>query len=387
MNILVTSIVDLKKSQHNRPHQFIRYLSKRHNITVVSINDWWKGRQGDLEDYAGDFKTIFDNIEYIYLSQQKISPVVQEIFSGKKIRKILKTHDFDVHLNYNTLMSGYFASRKLTTVYDIADDIGAMIRTSPQIPAMLRPFGGLFGDGILKKNISSSARITLTTENLGITYCIPQLKYDIVPNGVDTALFRDRGAGVRAELGIEGFIVGYVGVLREWVDLEPVFTALKALDPQIRLLVVGKEGRFEENVRLAGRLGVEERVIFTGQVPYSAVPKYISAMDVCLIPFRAGAVSENAVPLKLFEYMACEKPVISTNLSGIRKIAGEKVLYASGKNEIQDCILKLYRDEELRIRMGKDGRRFVEENYDWSCIAAKMEEILLSVAMKEKWGK
>ena len=46
MNILMTSIVDMKKSKHNRPHQLVKHLSKKHNITVLSINDWWKGRAG-----------------------------------------------------------------------------------------------------------------------------------------------------------------------------------------------------------------------------------------------------------------------------------------------------------------------------------------------------
>ena len=45
MNILMTSIVDLKKSQHNRSHQLVKYLSKKHEITVLSINDWWNGGQ------------------------------------------------------------------------------------------------------------------------------------------------------------------------------------------------------------------------------------------------------------------------------------------------------------------------------------------------------
>jgi len=58
MKILITSIVDLKKSQHQtlrkfnqnvqhfgwiRPHQFVKHLSKKHDVTVLSINDWWKG--------------------------------------------------------------------------------------------------------------------------------------------------------------------------------------------------------------------------------------------------------------------------------------------------------------------------------------------------------
>ena len=42
---------DMKKSQHNRPHQLVKYLSKKHNITVLSINDWWKEGQEEIGGY------------------------------------------------------------------------------------------------------------------------------------------------------------------------------------------------------------------------------------------------------------------------------------------------------------------------------------------------
>ena len=64
MNILLTSIVDLKKSQHNRPHQLVKYLSKKHEITVLSINDWRKGRK-DMELYSRDFENVFSRIDEI----------------------------------------------------------------------------------------------------------------------------------------------------------------------------------------------------------------------------------------------------------------------------------------------------------------------------------
>ena len=63
MKILMTSIVDLKKSQHNRPHQFAKYLSKKHEVTVLSINDWWKGGQDNLEAYSSEFDDVFKRID------------------------------------------------------------------------------------------------------------------------------------------------------------------------------------------------------------------------------------------------------------------------------------------------------------------------------------
>ncbi len=384
MNILITSIVDLKKSQHNRPHQFVKYLSKKHDVTVLSLNDWWKGGQDNLESYSKDFDELFDRIEYHHITDKKTSPIIQEVFSRKKVNEIISKKDFDVHLNYSSLVSGYYAARKLKTVYDIADDLSAMIKESPQIPFFLRSIGGLFGDMMLKKNIDISGRITLTTDNLRKTYNIPESKSEIISNGVDTKLFKNYGASAKEELGLSGFILGYVGVLREWIDLEPVFSALNELTKEIKMVVVGKEGRFKENIELAKRYGLEERVKFTGMIPYSQVPKYISAMDVCLMPFsKKSAISESAVPLKLFEYMACEKPIISTRLSGIEKVAHDKILYASNKEEYKAKITSLFEDDLLRKKMGMEGRRFVEENYDWERIAGRMEKNLFEVNNNE----
>ncbi len=227
-----------------------------------------------------------------------------------------------------------------------------------------------------RKNIGRAEKVTVTTDMLKRTYNIPDGKCEVIPNGVDTNLFRNYG-NTKEELSLEGFNIGYVGVLREWVDLEPVFLALKDLDG-INMVVVGKEGNFNENVKLAKKCGVSDRVIFTGMVPYSLAPKYISAMDVCLIPFKANAISESALPLKLFEYMACEKPVISTDLPGVKAVADNKVRYAVNEKEYKEKIVELYKSKGLRREMGETGRVFVEGNYDWVKIVERMEKILLN---------
>lgn len=377
MKILVTSVIDLKKSQHNRPHQIVKYLSKNHDVTVLSINDWWKGGQDNLESYSQEFEDIFDRIDYRYLTDKKISPILQETLCAKKVSSIVK-EGFDVHFNYNTLISGYVASQKIKTVYDLADDLSSMIRSSPQIPKTLRPVGGILGDLYLRKNIKMSELVTVTVGNLAKSCNIPSDKCKIIPNGVDASIFRYL-PGAKESLGLNGFIIGYVGVLREWVDFKPVFLALKKINPEIKLLIVGKEGFFEQNINLAKSCGVADRVIFSGMIPYSQVPKYISAMDVCIIPFKKGGISENALPLKLFEYMACEKPVISTELEGVKKVAGNLVIYANNEDEYKEMFDLLYNDKNLRHKLGVAGRQFVEDNYEWEKIVDKLENLLLNV--------
>jgi len=102
-------------------------------------------------------------------------------------------------------------------------------------------------------------------------------------------------------------------------------------------------------------------------------------MDVCVIPFKLDAVSQNSLPLKLFEYMACEKPVISTKVEGIMTAVQNRVLYASNSEEYRNKIIELYEDEELRRSMGSEGRIFVGKNYDWSKIISKLEKVLKDV--------
>lgn len=380
MKILFTSIVDLKKSQHNRPHQFVKYLSKDHEITVISINDWWKGNQGDLVAYSSDFNEIFENIDYHYLTERNISPILQEVFFTKKIREISK-ENFDVHLNYNSMISGCRVSNNFKTVFDLADHLTEMIAISPQIPNLLKPFGKILGNYYLKKSIENADHITLTDESLRNAYNIQDSISNIIPNGVNIKDFKnDRSA--KEELGLNGFIIGYVGVLRGWVDLKPVFMALKFLNKEIKLLIVGSEGYLNENKELAQKLGVEDRVSFTGMVPYSKIPKYISAMDIGLIPFKDGEVASNALPLKLFEYFACGKPVISSELLPIKSNFSEVVLFASNYKDYIEQIKNLYEDEKLRKNIGAKGRK-ISENYDWENITHDLELILNKVAYGE----
>lgn len=377
LKILVTSIVDLKKSQHNRPHQFVKYLSSRHEVTVLSINDWWKGGQDNLESYSQEFTDIFDRVDYLYLTEKKVSPILQETLCIKKVNNVMK-EGFDVHLNYNTLVSGYLASQKIKTVYDLADDLSSMIRSSPQIPKTLRPFGGILGDTLIKRSIKISKLVTVTVDSLAKSCNVPSDKYQIVPNGVDTSIFKYL-PNAKERLGLNGFIIGYVGVLREWVDLKPVFLALKRVNIDIKLLIVGKEGYFEQNINLARSCGVADKVIFSGMIPYSQVPQYISAMDICLIPFKKSGISENALPLKLFEYMACEKPVVSSELQGVKRAVGDLVMYARDTDGYAQIFENLYRDNSLRHNMGVSGRQFIEKNYDWKNLCKKMEDALINV--------
>lgn len=393
MRILVSSLVDVQKSSHNsRLHQFLVNLCEHHEITVISINDWWKKEWDKSTDcYYQDFLGKFQNINFVYLSEKKISPVLQDLFSPIFIHETAKKIDFsnfDIHFNYNSLYSGNTISRILNfydipTIFDIADDLPEMIRTSPQIPVPLHYFGAWLGKKKMYNNVKIAKKVTITTESICRVYQLPKEKTVVLPNGVDTSHFLRRDSlSIKKKYGIESsFIIGFVGVLREWVDFYPLFKAIQQLNKKIdiKLLVVGGGIGYDETVKMVNQHGIHKNTIFTGTIPYQQIPEYISSMDVGVIPFKQDSVSKNSLPLKLFEYMACEIPVITTPLETVQDKFKNDVLFASDANDYQDAILHLYKNDELRRTLGSNGRTIVENNYQWGFLSKYLETLFKTV--------
>jgi len=145
------------------------------------------------------------------------------------------------------------------------------------------------------------------------------------------------------------------------------------------MLIVGEEGRYQEIKKMTRDMGIDDIVIFTGSVPYTEVPKYMSCMDTCLIALTTSDDCHNCFPLTLLEYMACERPVISTKLRGVMEAVGNRVLYTSNSQEMEGHILRLLHDFEYGQRFGSEGRAFVERNYSWEMMCEKLEKTLIEV--------
>ena len=94
MEILITSVVDLRKTSHNRLHEFIRHLSRNHTITVLSINDWWKTSQTDVSQYQLGVEDMLEGVDIKYFTARKLSPYLQEVFSFVTLNRILKEIDY-----------------------------------------------------------------------------------------------------------------------------------------------------------------------------------------------------------------------------------------------------------------------------------------------------
>lgn len=146
---------------------------------------------------------------------------------------------------------------------------------------------------------------------------------------IDLGHFIAEGVPSRREsLGIapEKRVLLYMGTFFDFSGLDVVmrdFAVEAAAHSELVLLLVGG-GELDPLLRsLAAELRIEDRVIFTGTIPYSDLPSYLQAADVALNPFRPELLTDVAFPHKVLQYMAAGVAAVSTSLRGLRGVLGD----------------------------------------------------------------
>jgi len=379
MRILIVSMPDLKRTYPQRFHHLIKYLSQKHEITVVCVKAWWLEQLQD--NYLDD---CLKNTELKYATDRRINSFFQETLIVKKyaFNPSLK-QEFDALVSFNDLIAAYFVCKRslIPMVFDLSDDMAEYVGVSSQVPRILKPFGKHVGRQMIQKNINISQNITYTLESLREKYAISSDKSLLIPNGVDLELFQvHSNLSKNADIRTREFTVGFAGFLGNWIDFSYLLKGLRRLiekQYKINLLIVGDGPARKRIKEIAKQLNVLDKIDFVGSVSYDVIPAYIRLMDVCLIPFDKGAVADRALPLKLLEYLACQKPVISTELRGVIEAVGDAVLYASDETEFEAHLTRLYEDEDYRIELGMHGRKIVEDRYSWGSIGSRFERLLV----------
>jgi glycosyltransferase involved in cell wall biosynthesis len=138
----------------------------------------------------------------------------------------------------------------------------------------------------------------------------------LVPNGVDLAHFGGAGSPLPAAaraLG-PGPVVGWYGTVGDWVDL-PLLATLADGFPAVQFVLIGPV----EVPR--SRLPRRPNLSWVGPRPYAELPGWLEAFTVCLLPFRVNEFTRAVNPVKLYEYLAAGKPIVSTLLPEVLPFA------------------------------------------------------------------
>ena len=293
--------------------------------------------------------------------------------SASQVRRFIQREKIDVLLVYNLPQVNLLKQAECHTHFDLADDLVAMMEGEHNLLARA---------GAIAAARAAQASMLKQAETVTVASTVLAERMDrevlMLPNGADVAeLDQADGSAWRAR-GL-GPTVGFVGAFEYWVDFDLVMNLARRM-PQVNFLLVGGGRRWKVIKQQVEQRGLTN-VTLTGAVPYQEAMNYVAGMDICLLPFTHDAVSDGSCPLKLFEYAALRKPIISTCTQEVMRIGQGWINFADDVTGFAYAIDGLLADPKAAERCGEAGRALVEQVYNWPLLAQQFATLLRSGAV------
>jgi len=209
-------------------------------------------------------------------------------------------------------------------------------------------------------------------------------KVALIPNGTDINMFTPHADGesfrVEHELS-DKFVVMYAGAHGMSNDLPVVLKAAELLqdEDKVSFVFIG-DGKEKQNlINQRDEMGLLN-VLFLPPLPKAQMAPALNAADACLAILKPVPLYAKVYPNKVFDYMACGKPVILAIDGVIREVvetANAGLFVPPGKPKaLADAVLYLMNNGELCGQMGENGRDYVERNFDRSALGEKLVDIV-----------
>ena len=392
MKILVVQESDwLLRGPHQQHHLMERLALKGHEIHVIDYEILWRTK-GKRELFSR--RQLFENVSRFYegANVTVVRPGIMKIPCLDKWSILLSHRDEierqidefkpDVIVGFG-ILNTYLAMKsakkhEIPFIYYLID---ALHRLVP-----FEPFQ-LIAKEFEKKTLKDADKVL--TINAALRDYAVQLgadpkKVSVLEAGIDPDLFHPSvdGSKIREKYGIgqHDFVLFFMGWLYPFSGLWEVASELVKLKdehPSIKLLIVGEGDLLDKLKVLRDKYCCRECLILMDRQPYERIPEYIAASDICLLPAYDNDVMRYIVPIKMYEYMACGKPVIATKLLGIMKEfrEGNGVVYVDRPEDVLERAIALAKDRKAIKEIGIKAVKYVQK-YSWESITDKFEIIL-----------
>lgn len=187
------------------------------------------------------------------------------------------------------------------------------------------------------------------------------------PNGVHFERF-SKARQTPADLAdLRRPIIGYVGAMQQRVDVD-LLRALASRMPDACIVLVGPI----LTPRHFAPLAEIPNVRLLGERPHASIPAYVGAFDVCVMPHVDDGLTRSMNPLKIYEYLAAGKPVVTSGLAGFDD-AARLISRSSNAEEFINLVGKALRPEDWRV---VEERMAYARAHSWSSRAAEMAGIV-----------
>lgn len=250
-------------------------------------------------------------------------------------------------------------------IYEYVDDINPDLIFKQNLDNIMRRHEYLVSD--------KQTCIMATASKLyaNILHHNPNANVQLICNGVDCDMFSMEkwtdNQEYKSWIKKESIKVGYYGAMASWVDYELLKKLLK--DENIQLILIGVA--HDDSLYESGLLQYENAKFF-GKVSYDKLAGYANYFDVCIIPFVLNDITESTSPVKLFEYMSLQKPIVTTALPECRKY---NVIHVAETHE-EFCELIYQADAEKNSEELKQKLKICALENSWESKAKQMKKFL-----------
>lgn len=167
-------------------------------------------------------------------------------------------------------------------------------------------------------------------------------------------------------------IIGYVGMIGSQDGLDYLLRSLNRLRNDLGredfyCVIIGKGNIISDLKKLKHKLGIQDLVWFTGYISEEDKRRYLSTVDITVVPDPKNGFNEYCTMIKIMEYMTLGKPIVAFDLQEHRVTAEDAALYAKPNDELDFAkqIAVLMDDPETRNKMGAFGKDRIENKLAW----------------------
>jgi len=378
-----------------RAYNILRYLSKRHQIYLLSFIDseQKKRKIEQIEGFCASVETVklAPWHSYFNCALHLFSPLPLRVAyykSGKmaeKIKEILKREKFDLVYIKRKRMAQYGeVINGIPKVLDLSDAVSLHYQRALKKANIFRK--ALYLEEYIKTlkyevDISKKFNRTILCSPVDLEFLktnatepLDSLAY--ISTGVDTEYYRPRG------LEVEPNSILFSGVMGAFVNIDAarylilgMLPLIRKMIPSVKLYIVGPASPYSLR-----RLAKDNQIIITGYV--DDLRDYIEKVTVVVCPMRTGTGFRN----KICQALAMRKPVVSTSLGteGLGVVPGEHLLIADNPQDFAQKTVQLLQDKALQDRLGQKGFELIKSQYSLEVLEEKMNHLLEEVVRNGK---
>lgn len=221
--------------------------------------------------------------------------------------------------------------------------------------------------------------ITQGLKNELIKLDIKEDKILVAPDGVDLDKFQPQVVETKKEirqklnLPLDKNIIMYTGHFYDWKGVQTLANAAQLLSDDKLVVFVGGDDFYLRKFKLRNKN--YKNILILGHRPYKQIPFYLKSADILVLPNSAQQPQVNwTSPLKMFEYMAAQKPIVASDLPSLREILNKNnalLVEADNPRALSDGIKKILINQDLSDKIILQASRDVQ-NYTWEKRAEKI---------------